>query len=345
MTARIPGAAPGAFTFFRPPDHPHEDDLMHAATTSTESLLRLSLNDHLFLEALVRLESLKDAADEFGLTRASASRTLARLRAAAGEPLFVRSNPNLVPTPEARRLATAIRRLRLVTRELAPPGAPEPLTLARHFTIGAGENATYAFCLPVIERLNTIAPRVSVSIEHFEPERLFELLQSGKLDIAFYPQEVLPPHFESAVLSTNNIVAMVRREHPLLDLARERELTLGDLEAYPKIRVSSAVARPFDEDDESDFAPFYHACCTPDVPSVPYFLSALELLSRSDALLSVAQRTAEAALRRFSDCAILPIPPLGRRDYKVRAIWHRRLSRDPEFLWFKGVMAGVLKRD
>lgn len=217
---------------------------MHAATTSTESLLRLSLNDLLFLEALVRLESLKDAADEFGLTRASASRTLARLRAAAGEPLFVRSNPNLVPTPEARRLATAIRRLRLVTRELAPPGAPEPLTLARHFTIGAGENATYAFCLPVIERLNTIAPRVSVSIEHFEPERLFELLQSGKLDIAFYPQEVLPPHFESAVLSTNNIVAMVRREHPLLDLARERELTLGDLEAYPKIRVSSAVARP-----------------------------------------------------------------------------------------------------
>lgn len=305
-------------------------------------LRRLSLDDLFFLEALVRLGSLKTAADEFGLTRASASRTLARLREATGDPLFIRSNPNLVPTPEARRLSTAVRRLKLVARELEAPRVVAPSTLSRHFFVGAGENATYAFCMPVMERLAIVAPNVRISIKHFTPERLFEQLQNGRLDMAFFPQEALPPHFECMEVATNNIVAMVRVGHPLLSLANTRALRIVDLEPYPKIRVDSAVTKLFRDEDASEFESFYREYLEDTVPTIPYFLSALELLSRSNSILSVALRTAEAAVKRFPDCAILPIPPQSLVDFKVRIVWHERLSHDPDFQWLRGMFSSTL---
>lgn len=303
-----------------------------------DRLRALTFADFELLEALVETQSLSEAAERFGLSKAGASRALSRLRAAAGDPLFVRSNPKLIPTREALRLASVVRDMRRAAARLAPAPVFEPQRMHRRFLVGAGENAALAFCSPVIERLEQIAPGVSISILHYDASRVFELLQSGELDIAFYPIRALPPKFHSMVISTNNVVTMVREGHPLLALSAQRPLAPEDLTAYRCIWVQSAVTSISSDGNETAFSSFYEgASDAQNFVLVPYFSTALALMRRTNMMVTVAKRTAQYAVREWGRCAILPIESQCPADYDVRVVWHERLDGDPELRWLLGI--------
>ena len=152
----------------------------------------LTLDELAFLEALVRHRSLKEAARAFGLTRAAASRLHARLSVAAGSPLFIRSNPHLVPTAEAIRLADVVVRLRHAAQGLVRPAVQTPAEWKRTFRVAAGENAAYAFCLPVFEQLFRSAPGVDFVVESVGRAAMLARLKTD-VDLEFYPVVALPP--------------------------------------------------------------------------------------------------------------------------------------------------------
>jgi DNA-binding transcriptional LysR family regulator len=62
----------------------------------------LDLNLLTALDALLADGSVAGAAQRLGLSASAMSRTLARLRAATGDPLLVRAGRGLVPTPRRR---------------------------------------------------------------------------------------------------------------------------------------------------------------------------------------------------------------------------------------------------
>jgi len=63
------------------------------------------------LGALLAEGSVAGAAQRLGLSASAKSRTLARLRAATGDPLLVRAGRGMVPTPHATELRERVRNL------------------------------------------------------------------------------------------------------------------------------------------------------------------------------------------------------------------------------------------
>lgn len=302
---------------------------------------KLTLADLAFFEALVRLKSLKAVAQERGLSRPAASRALTRLREAAGTPLFVRSNPHLIPTAEALRHVGTVRRILEAGEALTAKPIAAPSTMRRTFRVGAGENAAYAFCVPVAEALFAAAPGVRMEIRHFTQDDLFAMLADGRLDCAFYPVLDLPEHIHGINVAKNNVVTIVRRGHPLIETAKRRPIRSSDLNAFARVCVEAAVTR-LPIDTESSLGLFHKEGFDDAQVSVPYFLTALGIVSRTDALLTVAKRTAEAAARLSDEFAVLPIASRSKKDYDVRIVWHERLESDPDFKWLLGLFRSVL---
>ena len=62
------------------------------------------------------------------------------------------------------------------------------------------------------------------------------------------------------------------------------------------------------------------------------FLSALDLVARSDMIATVPSRLAHAQAGNFR--LIVREPPIAPRPFRVSATWHRRATRDPAVAWF-----------
>ena len=64
----------------------------------------LTVSDLIFFVSLFESRSLSNTAAEGGLSLSTASRTLRKLRETFGDPLFLRSSPDFVPTSRATEL-------------------------------------------------------------------------------------------------------------------------------------------------------------------------------------------------------------------------------------------------
>ena len=99
-------------------------------------------------------------------------------------------------------------------------------------------------------------------------------------------------------------VLIVRSGHPLVRISRERgALTLEDLRAYPKVRISN----------------------------VTHNFSAAVV--RFHASLMAHEREGARMLARYLPIEILPLPPGLAGRYERRVIWHENASGDPALMW------------
>src|ERR1700704_4829306 len=90
------------------------------------------------LDALLAEGNVAGAARRLGLSASAMSRTLARLRAATGDPLLVRAGRGMVPTPRATELRGRVRDLAQSAQAVLRPAVVASLDLAelkRSFTI------------------------------------------------------------------------------------------------------------------------------------------------------------------------------------------------------------------
>src|ERR1700744_1770195 len=104
------------------------------------------------LDALLAEGSVAGAARRLALSASAMSRTLARLRAATGDPLLVRAGRGLVPTPRAIELRDRVHELNREVRDVLTPraGRLDVSVLERTFTLRAGEGFVERFCAPLV---------------------------------------------------------------------------------------------------------------------------------------------------------------------------------------------------
>src|SRR4051812_32543509 len=95
---------------------------MHGMQSADANLLRA-------LDALLRDGSVTAAARRMNISPPAMSHTLARLRDAVGDPLFVRAGNRLVPTPRAIALRDRVARVATEIGDLLRP--EQPLDIAR----------------------------------------------------------------------------------------------------------------------------------------------------------------------------------------------------------------------
>src|SRR5262245_44151652 len=113
-------------------------EMIHCAQCTHGS--HMDLNLLRALDALLTEGSVLGAARRMNLSAPAMSRTLARIRRALGDPGLVRAGRRLVPTPRAPAVQARVRaRVDDATMLLRPEGRSDPATLARRFTVRAGD--------------------------------------------------------------------------------------------------------------------------------------------------------------------------------------------------------------
>ena len=105
-------------------------------------MVNIDLNLLTSLDALLAEGTVVGAARRLGLSASAMSRTLARLRAATGDPLLVRAGRGMVPTPHAIELRERVRDLAQDAQAVLRPDVAslDLAELKRTFTIRSNES-------------------------------------------------------------------------------------------------------------------------------------------------------------------------------------------------------------
>jgi DNA-binding transcriptional LysR family regulator len=183
----------------------------------------IDLNLLVALDALVLERNVTRAAKRVGLTQSAMSHALARLRRLLNDPLLVRSQGGLAPTPRAESLGPAIRRALEDVEQALRPSHFDPGEATGKLTLATGDYAEMVLLPGIARRVGREASGIDLRV--LPMNEVGPPLASGAVDMMLTP---LTSFSERAGLRTRRLfderfVCVVRKEHPL---ATER-LTLA----------------------------------------------------------------------------------------------------------------------
>lgn len=291
---------------------------------------RPDLNLLVTLDVLLAEGSVARAARRLRLSPSAMSRTLARLRAATGDPLLVRAGRGLVPTPRALELRGRTGPLVEAAEALLRPAAALDLArLERDFVIQTAEGFAETFGPALLARVAGEAPGVRL---RFEPRqgRQGTALREGAADLqtAVLGPE-LGPELRSQALFRDRFVAAVPPDHPL---ARGKPTAA----AYAHARhVRAGPAGP--EGGPVDQALAALGLRRRVAVSTAGYGTAL-CLARAAGLVATVPERHTAGLRDGLACFALPF---GVPEVTIALLWHPRHEADPAHRWLRDCIRAV----
>jgi DNA-binding transcriptional LysR family regulator len=293
-------------------------------------LSAFDLNLLLAFEALMEERSVSRAAERMAVSQSAMSHTLARLRKAVGDPLFVRTTRGVRPTPRALALIGPVRdSLSRIEEALVPVDRLDLASVERSFTILSNSALEFLFFPLLAARLASVAPRVNLKSIHIRSRQVDEELEEATADAAIVRHGRFPASLSSRVLFRSRQVCMVRRDHPTVgeSLGVEQYASLGHVEVN---RWGSGELSGIDRWLAERGLARRIVVTTTGILTIPHLLGGSDLVATLGE--RVAHRLAETYPLRVVE------PPFGRAYYPLSLIWHQRDERDPVHRWFRGLV-------
>jgi len=301
----------------------------------------IDLNLLIALDALLAEGSVAGAARRLGLSASATSRTLARLRAATGDPLLVRAGRGMVPTPHATELRERVRDLAQSARAALRPAAAslDLAELKRTFTIRANEGFVEVLAAQLVAAVTAVAPNVRL---HFapKPDKDVRALREGLVDLEIGVLGKSGPEVRLQSLFRDHFVCAVRESHPFLGrgkITAKRYAACGHVVASRRGHESGPV-------DEALAALGLSRTV---VVVVPSFRAALAVASVSDlvALVTGSFFNATQGHQAKSGPAVIRSFPLPVRTeaITVSQMWHPRFDADPAHRWLRGLVLATCR--
>jgi DNA-binding transcriptional LysR family regulator len=284
---------------------------MHQMQSADANLL-------LALDALLREGSVTRAARRMNISPPAMSHTLARLRDAIGDPLFVRAGNRLVPTPRAIALRDRVARVATEIGDLLRPEQPLDIArLDRTFVVRASDATivTLGRALEMIVRRE--APSVAL---HFVGALLPDAIE---VDLDIGVQYGLASDLRIQRLYQDEMTPVARRDHPLANHRVDPE-RLAELEC---IAVASQRAKL-----EQIRAQGRRARRAPG-RVVPSFLAAAALVRQSDAYTLLPARLASVIVAAFGLCRLSVAAAPAK--VTIAQAWSPRFDRDAGHTWLR----------
>jgi DNA-binding transcriptional LysR family regulator len=293
---------------------------------------KIDLNLLVVLDALLEECSVTRAAARLGYTQPTISGMLARLRDLFGDPLFVRTQRGLLPTPRAQALGPPLKQLLADSRRLVARDQFEPASADMTFAICSNDYMQHALLVPFVQALRREAPLVQLAIAPPIVEGLGDALARGRIDLAVTIPEFAMSNLPSRRLYRERYVVAVRPQHPL---ARHRPMTVEGFCDYDHVLVSPTGGS---FEGPTDLALAQRGLRRRVRYSVPSFLLLPEILQTDDIVAVVPAR-----LLRDHDNLIVLEPPVDIPGFDVIAVWHPRVDRDIAHRWLRTRLADTAK--
>lgn len=275
----------------------------------------------LIFRELLRCRRVTETADTLGLSQSAVSQALGRLRDIYRDPLFVRRPHGLEPTARGLALAPRIEALiELAGATLVREATFSPTESDRRFRMIAPEFVVALIGARLVQRLRTVAPRVSFLVQSLPHELAFDAVKRGEADLAVGRFSVNRPDFTKEILFEDRYCVVARRGHP-----RFR----GRI-SYAQYRAAGHIYSfaPGEGGGSDDVAPEKAA---PANAIVPRWLNALVMVSACDAIATVPRRLAERQARVLG-LAVLNAPFV--QDKISVSTIRRAVVEDPGADWF-----------
>jgi DNA-binding transcriptional LysR family regulator len=287
----------------------------------------LDLNLLKTLDALLDERSVTRAADRLALTQPAVSGMLNRLRDSFRDPLFVRAQRGIVPTPRAQQLSAPVKQLLANIEQLLKPQAFEPSSASMTVQIASTDYALRAVVLPFLRELRKQAPNIRVAVRPVDSQTLHAQLDRGEIDMALITPEDTGATLHSEILFEENYVCVMRADHPE---ASTLPLTLDRFCALDHVLVSSSGGA-FEGVTDAALARIGRERRV--ILSVTSFLAVPEILMGSEHIAVVPRRLAV-----HYDGLIITEPPVEIAGFSKTLAWHERTHHDIGHRWVRGLL-------
>jgi DNA-binding transcriptional LysR family regulator len=247
------------------------------------NIRKLDGNLLLVFRELSRTRRTTETARRLGVTQSTVSHALARLRDLFADPLFVRRPHGLEPTPRALELAPRIDGLIDMAGALMARNAFDPARSERRFRLAAAEFVTALIGGPLVEIFRRDAPRASFNVDFLQGGATLDVLRRGEIDLVLGPFLRLQSGIEAELLYRDRYCVVARKRHPRIRGAIDARTYAG----LPNIFVGRSG-----ETGISD-ATIPSPAIVSTVAMVPRWLTALTMVSTTDAIATCPRRLAE----------------------------------------------------
>ncbi|WP_394828564.1 LysR family transcriptional regulator [Pendulispora albinea] len=290
----------------------------------------------LSLDALLREESVFGAARRMNVSAPAMSRTLARLRKATGDALFVRAGHRMLPTPRALELRERVRLAAEEVRSILRPNERLDLgTLVRIFTLHANDYSAVLLGRSLDALVRAQAPHVTLRIVAEGPNYVREeMLRSGEIDLDVGVHTKLHADLRVQTVYHDRMVAVVREGHPLASKRlTPRRFATGA--GHVAISRRGLTTGPID-------ARLKELGLTRTVQLVvPAFLAGAWVAAESDYIVPVPWVLAKH-VAPILKLRILEIP-LVLDPVNIAQAWHPRFDGDPAHAWLRKTVRRALR--
>ncbi|BEV01132.1 LysR family transcriptional regulator [Novosphingobium olei] len=285
------------------------------------NIKNLDLNLLRGLHALIETRSVTRAAERLGLSQPAVSGILARLRDALGDPLFVRGQHGLMPTPRTLELSGPLARLLTELEALVKPTAFIPHEAQMTFRIAATDYAQTAIVLPLLKALRKAAPGIRLAVRPVGPHFADELAE-GRIDVACVTPDMAPDTLRARTLFEEDYICILRPGHPAADqLDLDRFCGLDHaIMSHDGTRFRGATDVALDRIGRSRKV----------IATVPSFLVLMDIVRGSDTIALVPRRLTAGA-----NGLVLREPPIALKGFTKILTWHERMQHDPAHIWLR----------
>ncbi|WP_233206438.1 LysR substrate-binding domain-containing protein, partial [Haliangium sp. UPWRP_2] len=185
----------------------------------------------------------------------------------------------------------------------------------------------------LLSHLMKEAPRLDLEVRG-GPAELESALEEGRIDVALGVFPKLSPRIRQQRLFDDGFVCLLRKGHP----AARRRLTTRQFAALSHVQIAPRGAPGGPVDD----ALAQHGLQRRVALRIGSFLSALQLVARTDLVLTAPERLVRTLL------GALPLrvlePPLALPRFSMYQVWHESRQQDPAHAWLRGVLAELSRQ-
>ncbi len=285
---------------------------------------------------LIDHQSLGAAAERLAMTSSAASQSLARLRTALPEDLYVRQGGAYALTPYGERVIDGLRSIVRRWNELEQSAKRfEPAACESRFAVACVAHTARPDMVRFHEEFRALAPRARLDLQvplHNPVD--IQALRAGKLDVlcASSPPPADARDLHHELLCSHLLSRVVLRSgHPRIDETLSLEAYLAEEHLVAHYRNLDPSSRsPLDAALLAMGLPMRRFTC------VQSLWTCLHMVARGEYLMTMSHDGAQVLLQSMPHLRSLPLPSqLPPIRTSLHMIWHDRTHRSGAHLWLR----------
>ncbi|WP_421857687.1 LysR family transcriptional regulator [Oricola sp.] len=281
-------------------------------------------------QAMLDHGGVTEAAEALGLTQSAVSKHLAKLRAAYGDPLFIRTPEGMRPTPRATWMSAHVATILAEAEALSEARLFQPRLLDGILSISTTDEVCESLLAHLVPALEEQAPGLRLTFVPLNPDYSFQDLEAGRVDLVVSVNWHAPEGLKQSRLFDDRFVCLMGAGHALAECA----FTIQEFAEHEHVMVAPLGMR----EGRIDEVLAAHDLRRVIRLSVPVFLQVNPTLLGDRYLATLPARVAEELCRRHPGTMIIRSLPFDISEISYYALWHTRFDRDPRHIWLRNLV-------